>query len=296
MRARAEVIGVVELQSYERAAFDDRDGRAIQTAAGLAALASDGLRVHASTRDRAALRASRRQIAGIISRQAFVPVYQPIVDLRSNAVVGYEALTRFTDGVAPDERLARAEHAGLGLELEAATLEAAVDGASELPADAWLAVNASPRFIVSGQPLRRLVASQPRRMVLEVTEHAPIGDYKLFRHALRRLPRPIDLSIDDAGAGYASFRHILELRPRFVKLSREFIRRIDRDPAREALVRALVAFAAAKHSVLVAEALESEAELRAVRRLGVPLGQGYLIGRPAAALEHSHAAARIRRP
>ena len=282
MRASGAIIGVVELQSYQPAAFSRRDAAFVKLVAAMVGLAWESVRSPSSAGRCASLRVTRKRVARIIAGQAFAPVYQPIVDLAANEVVGYEALTRFADGVAPDEQFAAAEDCGLGLELEAATLNAALNAARALPRHAWLSLNVSPRLVLGVEPLRSLVASQARRIVLEITEHAAIADYALLRHALRRLPTRVDLAVDDAGAGFASFRHILELRPRFVKLSREFILGIDRDPARRAMVGALAGFSVNRGGLLVAEGLESEAERSAVAALGVPLGQGYLLGRPAA--------------
>jgi len=88
------------------------------------------------------------------------------------------------------------------------------------------------------------------------------------------------IAVDDAGAGYASFRHILKLRPAMIKLDLEIVRDVDSDPVRRALTRSLVSFAAEADAVLVAEGIETEAELTVLRRLGVGFGQGYLLARP----------------
>ena len=88
------------------------------------------------------------------------------------------------------------------------------------------------------------------------------------------------VSVDDAGAGFASLRHILELKPDFVKLDVALVRGIEADPARQALIVGLCHFAARTGAILIAEGIETAAEAETVRGLGVPFGQGYLLGRP----------------
>jgi EAL domain-containing protein (putative c-di-GMP-specific phosphodiesterase class I) len=116
--------------------------------------------------------------------------------------------------------------------------------------------------------------------VLEITEHDPIQDYAALRAALTALEPPVEVAVDDAGSGYASLRHILALRPRYVKLDIGWVRGIDADPARQALVAGLVHFAGEVGCRLIGEGVETEAERTALLRLGVPLGQGCLFGRP----------------
>ena len=117
-------------------------------------------------------------------------------------------------------------------------------------------------------------------MVLEITEHVAIDDYVALRAELATLEPKIRLAVDDAGAGYASFRHILELAPDFVKLDIGLIRGINDDPARQALVAGMGYFATKSRIRLVAEGVETIAELRTLRSLAIHYGQGYLLGRP----------------
>ena len=227
---------------------------------------------------------ARAMLEGIIARRAFTPHFQPIVSLADRAIVAYEALTRFHDGVPPDTRFAEAGRLGVVHELERATLAAAVEAAIVLlPADARLGLNVSPAFVLHAPDLSDLLAKAGRGVVLEITEHAPVDDYAALRAALARIEPPIEVSVDDAGSGYASLRHILALRPSYVKLDIGWIRGIDADPARQALVAGLVHFAAAVNCTLVGEGIETEAEKSTLLGLGVTLGQGYLFGKPAQA-------------
>jgi EAL domain-containing protein (putative c-di-GMP-specific phosphodiesterase class I) len=225
--------------------------------------------------------ADRTRLADVIEQRQFTPVFQPIVDLASRQVVGYEALTRFADGTRPDVRFAEATRIGMGLDLELAAAAAALDVSDALPASQWLTINVSPELVVEGARLRQLLANRSRRIILEVTEHAVIDDYELVRDALDRLRPLAGIGIDDAGAGFASLRHILELEPDLVKLDVSLVRNVEQDPLRQALVAGLVHFAATANCDLLGEAIETEAEAKALVDLRVELGQGYLFGRPA---------------
>jgi EAL domain-containing protein (putative c-di-GMP-specific phosphodiesterase class I) len=222
----------------------------------------------------------RTVIQAVLDGSSFGPFFQPIVDLGTGAVVGHEALTRFADGVPPDARFAAANRAGLALELETATLRAALDAAAgALPAGSYLSLNASPALLRSGS-MQALLAGVERPIVVEITEHVAISDYATLRAELGELGPAVRLAVDDAGAGYASFRHILELAPDLVKLDIGLIRGIDGDPARQALIAGMAYFAAKRGIRLIAEGIETVAELAALRALGIPYGQGYLLGRP----------------
>jgi len=222
----------------------------------------------------------RERIATVISNALFRPVFQPIVDLDSDRTVGYEALTRFADGTPPDRRFADAAAVGLGLDLEAACLSASVAAARTLGNSRWLSLNISPALVLETDRLAGILRYGSVPIILEITEHAPIADYVAFRLAIESLGPSIRSAVDDAGAGFSSFRHILELRPDFVKLDMGLVRSIERDPARQALVAGMVYFAVKTGSGLIAEGVETLAERDALRSLAVDLGQGYLLGKP----------------
>ena len=123
-----------------------------------------------------------------------------------------------------------------------------------------------------------VVAGAHRAVVIEITEHARIESYPALREAFRSTDARV--AVDDAGAGFASLRHILELRPDIVKLDIGLVRGIDGDPARQAMAAGLCEFAEQTGTTLIAEGIETEAEAEAVRCLGVRYLQGYLLGRP----------------
>jgi PAS domain S-box-containing protein len=230
--------------------------------------------------DRTEIRRTRARIREIIDTSAFHPLFQPIVDLETGSPVGFEALTRFADGTPPDRLFEEATAVGMGPALEAVTLEAALRVADELRITGWLNVNVSPALILEGTVLRSFLGRVGRPTVLEITEHAEITDYEAFRAAIALLDPGVRLAIDDAGSGYASLAHVVELRPAMVKLDRTLVANVDRDPARQAIVAGMCHFAETARCELVAEGIETAAELETVRRLGIRLGQGYLLGSP----------------
>ena len=222
----------------------------------------------------------RARIRKDIGTHAFHPVYQPIVDISQGRIVGYEALTRFDDKVPPDSHFIEAEATGMAELLEGATLRAALDGAVALPPDAWLSLNVSPAVLRSDEPMAAIAGATHRQLIVEVTERAPILDYAGLRSDVRRLGPHVRLAVDDAGSGFASLRHILELRAGFVKLDRSLIAGLDHDQAKQALVAGMKHFARSADFFLIAEGVETNAELAALRDLDVRFAQGYLLGRP----------------
>ena len=231
--------------------------------------------------------ADRRQTAKekatlreVLANRRFFPVFQPIVSLATGQVVGYEALTRFVDGTPPSIRFARAAAVGVGFEFELAAMEAAIADAPPIASDAFLSINVSPGLVTkAGKQLRRVLERRRGRIVLELTEHAQIENYEAFRWAVAKLT-DVEVAVDDAGAGYASLRHILELGPEWVKLDISVVRNIDTDPLRQALVAGLAHFAARSGERLIAEGVERQEEADALLGIGVEFAQGYLFGRP----------------
>lgn len=219
-------------------------------------------------------------ITRILAEHAFRPVFQPIVELCSGMPVGYEALTRFDDRTPPDRVFAEAGRVGLAVDLEIASLAAALRASDALPADTWLSLNTSPDVILEGGELAALLLDRSRQIALEITEHVAIDDYKAVRRAVAKLGPNVSLAVDDAGAGFASLRHVIELEPRYLKLDVGLIRGVDSDPTRQAMVAGLTHFATRAGCEVIAEGIEKSGELKMLRELDVGLGQGYLLGRP----------------
>jgi EAL domain-containing protein (putative c-di-GMP-specific phosphodiesterase class I)/DNA-binding response OmpR family regulator len=239
-----------------------------------------GLSLHArAERDR-----RRFDMASLVRNGQFDAAFQPMVELDGGHVIGYEALTRFRDGVGPEARFAEAAGLGLGAELELATLATAIEASQRLPSGTFLSVNVTPSLVLdSHDALSDLVGRANRPVVIELTEHDAVEDYPALRSAIRGVDPEVRVSIDDAGAGFASLRHVVMLEPDFVKLDRTWVTGIDTDPTRQAMVAGLSYFARATGCDLVAEGIEVESERAALSDLDVRFGQGYLLGPPAIA-------------
>ena len=211
-------------------------------------------------------------------------LFQPIVELESGDVAGVEALSRFpTEPVQPpDAWLAQARDVGLGIELDLLLAEIALEHAAALPDGIYVSINLSPETLQAGGVARLLSLTDPKRIVVEITEHVPVDDYESLTQAILHLRSAGGrLAIDDVGAGFASLRHVLRLYPDFIKLDVELIRDVETDPARHALARGIVACARELDAAVVAEGVETERSLDELRQLGVRCGQGFHIGRPA---------------
>lgn len=209
-------------------------------------------------------------------------VFQPIVDLAGARIAGYEALSRFPGTATPDVWFAAADDVGLGAELEALAVVKALDTVPLLPADTFLTINVSPHLLGSG-PVQEALASRPdlHRVVVELTEHAPVDDLTALRRQTEALrDRGALIALDDAGSGYSGLQQMAELRPQIVKLDRALVSGADADPVRTALAEMLGEFAGRIDAWLLAEGIETPGELAAFAGLGVPLAQGWLLGRP----------------
>lgn len=218
--------------------------------------------------------------------------FQPIVDLRSGTPIGAEALARFPDGHArsPDLWFAEAASVGLGVDLELTAVEMALEQIRSFPSGLYLSLNASVETIVSDDFRSVLDGVPAERIVLELTEHTPVTDYREFAGKIARLRSAgVRLAVDDAGSGFSSFTHILNLKPDIIKLDISLTRGIDRDPARQALGRALLTFGLeAYRTTIVAEGIETPGELETLRSLGCPSGQGFILGRPGRRVDQSY--------
>jgi EAL domain-containing protein (putative c-di-GMP-specific phosphodiesterase class I) len=217
--------------------------------------------------------------------QLMVPAFQPIVDTARGVVCGFEGLTRFTHPEAPpspERWFVAAMMHGLSGRLEAASMRAMLGARRDLPPNCFLSVNVSPGALLAPEVREALEASGDLAgLVLEVTEQAPVEDYVTLGEVLAELrERGALVAVDDTGAGYAGLKHLLALRPEFVKLDRAVVSDVDVDPSRAAAIRAIGAFASELDAWLIAEGVERESELARLVELGVPLVQGYLLGRP----------------
>ena len=226
-------------------------------------------------------RPRRRSVAvpqsTVYDEYTFFTVFQPIINLVTEEPVGYEALTRFADGLSPLDSLAEATEAGIGVKLDEAMAHAALASAHALPGGAWLAINLSSALAAHGDALAKILRSAPCPLVLEVDESLDAD--VLLNGPLAGLPG-VRIAIDDAGAGYESLARIEKYRPAYLKLHRKAVQGLEADNARQTFVKMLVGFADDHGCEIIAEGVETAAEQEALRDAGVHLAQGYFVGRP----------------
>jgi EAL domain-containing protein (putative c-di-GMP-specific phosphodiesterase class I) len=210
-------------------------------------------------------------------------VVQPIVTVDGGEPHAAEALTRFTGqpARAPDAWFREAEVVGLQVPLELATASGALAELPKLRSTVRLTVNLSPTTVLSPRLGEILTTAPLDRVVIELTEHERVADYAAVAAALAPWrAKGARLAVDDAGGGYASFSHILNLAPEYIKLDVNLTADIDTDRQRQALARAVIGFAHEMDVAVIAEAVETRAQLDALAALGTHFAQGYHLGHP----------------
>ena len=233
----------------------------------------------------------REQVQQLIDARSVAIALQPIADLSSGRCVGMEALSRFPAGFGtPDAVFAAAHAVGLGFELERLAVRTAFELLPSLPRRAYIGLNLAPVVALElTEALPKNVDIPWDRLVLEITEHAAVADYTALREALRPFRKKgLRVAVDDAGAGYASMQHVVEMRPDIIKVDRTLIDGLARDPARRSVVSAFVLLAFELGATVLAEGVETSEDLHAARRLGATSAQGYVIARPSVEPEDHH--------
>ncbi len=240
----------------------------------------------------------RRRLTAAIQQGAISLRYQPIAELDTGRVTGFEALARWQEagtGIPPDVFIPAAERMGLIAELTALVLDqacaqlAAWDRAGART-DITVAVNVSPQVIVDrGFPERVLAVLArhrvaPDRLVVEITESGLLSDFRAAKEVTSRLNAAgIKLSLDDFGVGYSSLTHLSQIPLQSLKIDRLFIAGLGRDEGQTRFTEALLRFAADLGLEVIAEGIERLEQLVLLRELGCAGGQGFLLGRAAEA-------------
>jgi EAL domain-containing protein (putative c-di-GMP-specific phosphodiesterase class I) len=215
-------------------------------------------------------------------------LFQPIVDLQRGVVAGYETLARFSepDGrpsrVPPDRWFAAAGVQGVGARLEGMVVRRCLDLLPTVPPNCFLTVNVSPHLLTEPELADALLAVPDLApLVIELTEHQDVTHLDPLIELRERLrSRGALLAVDDAGSGYSGLQQIAAIKPQLVKLDRAIVAGMDGDEVKLALTELLGEFAGRIDAWLLAEGIEAWGEVEALLRMGVPLGQGWLFGRP----------------
>lgn len=294
-----ELVGVLKVLSDKPSAYGARHVDLLETLAQfigamlhsafeharVSAIVEKAMAIDASTA--ATLEDERWRLEVLIASGGIRPVFQPIIELASGKVVGFEGLSRFDAPVSlsVDEWFEMANRAGMCLELEVACVSAIVGALARAPAfDGYISLNVSPKTLMEYDFEQLPDRSERGGWVLEITEHSEVTDYPVLARRVRALQaRGFRIAIDDAGAGYSSLRHVLRLAPDIVKLDVSISRDIDKILRNQQLSSAIISFSRETGIVLVAEGVETVDERDTLLRLGVPYGQGYLFGRPSPA-------------
>lgn len=245
-----------------------------------AALATE--HIESSLEDQISAERTRKAIGDLIRDDTVTIVHQPIHSLSDGRPSGVECLARFPDAKlrGPEAWFAEAERVGLGVELEMHVIRRALATLPFVPRGCYMSINASPQTVVSGALEAELKETSRERLVVEVTEHNAVADYAELARALGRLSPHARIAIDDVGAGYAGLRHIVDLAPDILKLDMALTRNVHTDPARRALVGAMVGLAREIDAQLIAEGVECREERDVLAALGVTYGQGWFYQKP----------------
>ncbi|WP_235000702.1 sensor domain-containing phosphodiesterase [Pseudooctadecabacter jejudonensis] len=222
-------------------------------------------------------------ILNVLETGSFEIALQPIQRLNDQVVAGYEALCRFSPLPyrPPNIWFQDASDVGLQIPLELKVIRQAVALLDEISDDQYLSINTSAATLGSGEIADLIPRVHGHRVVIEITEHAAIENLDVLLMEIDRLrDMKVRIAVDDAGAGYSGLQQIIRLRPDVIKLDMSLTQDVDKDVARRSLASAMVQFAADTHANVVAEGIETAAELETLRSIGVEMGQGYFLGRP----------------
>ncbi|MDB4053749.1 EAL domain-containing protein [Octadecabacter sp.] len=275
-RANGEIYGMFCCLSRKpRPSLNSRD---LEVMRAFASLSADQVITQLSVETVA--QTKRASIEAILNTGGFEIALQPIICLQDQGIAGYKALCRFSPEPyrPPNIWFDDAADVGLQVVLELYVIEAALSYLKDLPPECYLAVNTSPDTLATGRISPLIAAVGGDRVVVEITEHAAIDDILMEIDRLRDLGAGI--AINDAGAGYSGLQQIIRLRPDVIKLNMSLTKDVDKDLARRSLASAMVQFAGDTKARVVAEGIETEAEMRTLRSLGVAWGPGYHLARP----------------
>lgn len=224
----------------------------------------------------------RFRIESLLGGHGHAMVWQPIMDMETGEMLGVESLSRFADSTrSPSDWFDEALEVGLSSQLESRAIRKGLEVLAHLPDSACVTVNAASLVVTNGE-IDHILAQLPlERIVLEITEHEAVADYEALSQALRPFrDKGLRIAVDDAGAGYANFRHILLLQPDIIKLDMSLTRDIDSDVTKRSLAAALKWFSREIGASLIAEGVETRTERDALVQLGISRAQGFYMHRP----------------
>lgn len=278
----------VEMMSVHASSLVARDNPRVRASRHLVRSLAEAARIvhQRQTREKLDLCAELKNVLGSKKLKA---AYQPVCHLPGGGVFGYEALIRGPRGTPleqPTALFAVAHENGMSIELETLCLEAVFAALPKGIEGRQLFVNATSTLLrhpvfIDERHLKSINRSHPD-VVIEISEREMVGDYSSFLGILERLRRAnLRFALDDAGSGYSGLEAILHLRPDYIKVADSLVRRLEADPIKQEIITSLAAIGRRIGATLIAEGIERPEEKDALVALGVPFGQGYLLGRPA---------------
>ena len=233
----------------------------------------------------------RLHLQEIIEQRQLSALLQPIIHMASGDIIGYEGLIRGPSDSplhSPLNLFKAARANQQTVQVEHLCRHVVMERFVELKLPGKLFLNVSPECLLLGDArhgetleLIRRVGISPERVIIELTENQPTYDYDLMREAvLHYRQMGFQIAIDDLGEGFSSLRLWSELRPEYVKIDMHFIQGINHDPVKLQFVRSIQEIAEKSDTLVIAEGIETQAELLVLRDVGVAFGQGYHLGRP----------------
>ena len=233
--------------------------------------------------------AMRERLLRTVHDKLISTVFQPVVNLQTRAIIGYEALSRGPAGTElenPEVLFELARDFDLVWDLEVLCIENVIPALQDVCSRGYLFFNLESHFIQQIQH-RGTDVFEPffacnQQVVIEVTERSAIRDYRTFRRTLHDLKKVgFKIAIDDCGSGYATLEAVAELQPDYLKVGHSLFQGVERDPIRRRIVELVARCADTIGARTIAEAIETEEQLQVCRDLGIDEGQGFLLARPA---------------
>jgi EAL domain-containing protein (putative c-di-GMP-specific phosphodiesterase class I) len=230
-------------------------------------------------------------LSDIITEEKFWNVFQPVYDLKNNSIIGYESLFRCDFDSNPELVFCHARKYGILYELDTAAIKRSINVFNEYfslnnKSFPYLSVNLYPStikhpfFIKFLENLLERVDLPPEKIVLEINEAEQSDDFVQFRKVLHDLKaRGFLIAMDDLGKGNSSLKMVLELQPQIIKFDRYFSKDLSIHPRKQQLLKAILDFSKGDTRFIL-EGIETQADLRAAKAIGIEMGQGYLLGRP----------------
>lgn len=235
----------------------------------------------------------------IIKKENIYPVYQPILNLKEESIMGYEALTRITGNIDTkiEDLFSLSEEVGMCWAFEEMCRKKALKNATAKPQNTKLFLNVNPNVLIDKKFESGITSKfikkyglEPKDIVFEITERRPIPYRKLFKQVLiHYAEQGYSIAIDDFGSAYAGLDRLCYIKPDYLKLDIHLIRNIEKDEMKKALVKHLIQLCKEVSIKTIAEGIETESEAKIIKELEADFVQGYFYAMPSEVFTNSAA-------